>query len=70
MGISLAVVGVNTSDEDGLAAYYVQKKGLGFPMVYDENNTIAKKYGVTSLPTLIVVSKSDHVVTPGPAHLT
>jgi thiol-disulfide isomerase/thioredoxin len=58
----LAVVGVNTSDEDGLAAYYVKKKGLGFPMVYDEGNTIAKRYGVTTLPTLIVVSKTGKIV--------
>ena len=58
----LAVVGVNTSDEDGLAARYVKKKGLGFPIVYDENNTIAKQYGVSNLPTLIVVSKTGKIV--------
>src|SRR5262249_6408897 len=58
----LAVVGVNTSDEDGFAAVYVRKKGLGFPMVYDEGNTIAKQYGVTTLPTLIVVSKEGKIV--------
>jgi thiol-disulfide isomerase/thioredoxin len=58
----LAVVGVNTSDEDGLAAAYVLKKGLRFPMVYDEGNAIAKKYGVTSLPTLVVISKQGKIV--------
>ena len=58
----LAVVGVNTSDEDGLAERFVRKKGLGFPIVYDENNTIAKQYGVSSLPTLVVVSKTGKVV--------
>lgn len=58
----LAVVGVNTSDEDGLAERFVRKKGLGFPIVYDENNTIAKQYGVSSLPTLVVVSKTGKIV--------
>ena len=58
----LAVVGVNTSDEDGLAARFVRKKGLGFPIVYDENNTIAKQYNVSNLPTLVVVSKSGKIV--------
>lgn len=58
----LAVVGVNTSDEDGLAAYFVKKKGLSFPIVYDENNAIARKYNVGSLPTLIVVSKEGKIV--------
>ena len=58
----LTVVGVNTSDEDGLAAHFAKKKGLRFPIVYDEGNTIAKSYGVSSLPTLVVVSKTGRVV--------
>lgn len=58
----LAVVGVNTSDEDGLAAQFIKAKHLAFPVVYDEGNTIAKKYGVTNLPTLIVISKTGKVV--------
>jgi thiol-disulfide isomerase/thioredoxin len=58
----LAVVGVNTSDEDGLAAQFIRQKHLAFPVVYDEGNSIAKKYGVTSLPTLVVVSKTGKVV--------
>lgn len=58
----LAVVGVNTSDADGLAEPFVKKKGLAFPIVYDENNTIAKQYGVSNLPTLIVVSKTGKIV--------
>jgi thiol-disulfide isomerase/thioredoxin len=57
----VAVVGINTSDEDGLAAYYVRKKGLGFPMVYDEGDSIAKKFGVTTLPTVIVISKTGKI---------
>lgn len=58
----LAVIGVNTSDEDGLAAQFVRKKGLGFPIVYDEGNHIARQYRVGSLPTLIVVSKAGRIV--------
>ncbi len=58
----LAVVGVNTSDEAGLAERFVRKKGLGFPIVYDENNTIAKQYNVSNLPTLVVVSKTGKIV--------
>lgn len=58
----LTVVGVNTSDEDGLAARFARRKGVGFPIVYDEGNSIAKQYGVTSLPTLILVSKTGQIV--------
>jgi len=58
----LAVVGVNTSDEDGLAAQFVRAKKLGFPIVYDEGNKIANSYHVTNLPTLIIISKSGKIV--------
>lgn len=58
----LAVIGVNTSDERELAEAFVRKKGLTFPIVYDESNAIARKYGVSSLPTLVVVSKTGKVV--------
>ena len=53
----LVVIGVNTSDAEGLAARYAAKKNLSFPIVYDADNSIANKYGVDNLPTLIVISK-------------
>lgn len=58
----LTVVGVNTNDEEGMAAPAARRLKLGFPIVYDENNTIAKQYGVTGLPTLIVISKTGKIV--------
>jgi len=58
----LAVIGVNTSDEDGLAERFVRKKGLGFPIVFDERNSIAKQYNVSNLPTLVVISKTGKIV--------
>lgn len=58
----LVVVGVNTSDADGLAAKFAKKKSLLFPMVYDDGNSIARKYGVDNLPTLVVVSKEGKIV--------
>lgn len=58
----LVVIGVNTSDAEGLAARFATKKGLSFPIVYDEGNTIANKYRVDNLPTLIVVSKEGKMV--------
>lgn len=58
----LVVLGVNTSDADGLAARFAAKKGLLFPVLYDEGNAIADKYRVENLPTLIVVSKEGKIV--------
>ncbi len=58
----LVVVGVNTSDEPGLAEVYARKKRLGFPIVFDDANAVARKYHVESLPTLVLVSKEGKVV--------
>lgn len=57
----LVVVGVNTSDAEELVAPFVKRKGLGFPIVYDANNAIARSYAVHNLPTLIVVSKTGKI---------
>jgi thiol-disulfide isomerase/thioredoxin len=58
----LVVVGVNTSDTRGLAEKYAKSKNLVFPIVYDDENEVAKHFGVDNLPTLIVVSKEGKIV--------
>ncbi len=58
----LVVVGVNTSDEPGMAEAYARKKRLSFPIVYDAANEVAKKYRVDNLPTLVLVSKEGKIV--------
>ena len=59
----LVVVGVDTSEEDRpFAERWVKKKGFAFPVVFDEQNAVAHEYGVTALPTLVVISKDGKIV--------
>ena len=58
----LVVIGVNTSDEEGLAQVFAKKKKLTFPIVYDRGNNIARDFHVGNLPTLIVVSREGKIV--------
>jgi len=58
----LVVVGVNTSDAPGLAERFVARKGVTFPIVFDEGNDVAHKFQVDNLPTLVVISKEGKVV--------
>jgi cytochrome c biogenesis protein CcmG, thiol:disulfide interchange protein DsbE len=58
----LAVVGVNTSDEQGNAAPFAKRHHLTYPIAYDEGQRIAAAYGVENLPTLIVISKTGKVM--------
>src|SRR6185436_12350266 len=61
-GKGLVVVGVNTSDRRGLAPLYAKKKGLSYPIVYDEGDDVAHRYGVYNLPTLVVIDRQGNVV--------
>ena len=58
----LVVVGVNTSDEDGNAAVWARRAGVSYPLVYDEKNRIAGLYDVSSLPTLVLVSREGKIL--------
>jgi cytochrome c biogenesis protein CcmG/thiol:disulfide interchange protein DsbE len=61
-GKGLVVVGVNTSDQRGLAPLFAKKKGLSYPIVYDEGDDVAHRYGVYNLPTLIVINRQGNIV--------
>lgn len=56
------IVGVNTSDEEGMAAPAARKWKLSFPIVVDGDHRIARQYGVSGLPTLVVISKTGKIV--------
>jgi peroxiredoxin len=59
----LVVVGVDTSEEDrAWADKWVQRKRFMFPIVFDEGNAVAHEYGVSALPTLVVISKDGKIV--------
>lgn len=57
----LVVVGVNTSDSERAAAQWVKSHSLTYPIVFDEGNDVAEAFGVASLPTMIVISKTGKV---------
>lgn len=59
----LVVVGIDTSEDDhAWADKWVQRKKFAFPIAFDDDNRIAHQYGVTALPTLVVISKEGKVV--------
>jgi thiol-disulfide isomerase/thioredoxin len=58
----LAVVGVNTSDQDGNAAPFASRHHLTYPIAYDEGQRVAAAYGVENLPTLVLISKTGKVI--------
>lgn len=58
----LVVLGINVDEPAATASAYALKKGLSYPIVLDENHDASKLYGVSQLPSLIVVNKEGQVV--------
>jgi thiol-disulfide isomerase/thioredoxin len=61
-GKGLVVVGVNTSDKPGLAPIFAKRKGLSYPIVYDDGDDVAQRYGVVNLPTLVLIDPQGNVI--------
>lgn len=56
----LVVIGVNTSDESGLAGPWAHAHGLRYPIAFDDGSA-ARSFGVENLPTLVVISKTGKI---------
>jgi len=57
----LTVIGVNTSDEPDAALAWIKTRGVAFPIVHDDNNNVARAFSVSSLPTLVLLTKDGKV---------
>ncbi len=58
----VVAVGVNTSDQAEHGRAWALSKGLTFPIVHDDRDTAAHAYGVDSLPTLVVISRTGKIM--------
>jgi thiol-disulfide isomerase/thioredoxin len=58
----LVVVGVNVSDTPEVVKAYAAKKGLSYPMALDPENSSSTRWGVTQLPSLVVIDKQGNVI--------
>jgi len=58
----LVVIGINTSDGEGEGAAWAKAHHLSYPIAFDGDQGAARAYGVDSLPTLVVISKTGKVI--------
>jgi peroxiredoxin len=58
----VTVLGVNTNDDPDKAVAFARQKGLSFPIVSDEDGKVGVSFGVSSLPTIVIVDKNGTVV--------
>ena len=58
---NVAVIGVNTSDQLTRAVDAVRKRNSSYTYVFDDGSEVAERYGVESLPTLVIIDKNGTV---------
>jgi cytochrome c biogenesis protein CcmG/thiol:disulfide interchange protein DsbE len=56
-GPTLAVYGVNTSDQLADAQHYFDEHAPSYPILFDADNAAANGFDITGLPTLMVIDK-------------
>ncbi len=65
----LAVVGVNQGESHDTVTAFAREFGLTFPILFDESQSVARKYGVRSYPTTFIVDRDGvirNVIVGGP----
>ena len=58
----LVVVGVDADDDADDGRQWAARAGVMFPIAHDDRRAAQRGYGVNSLPTLVVISKTGKVV--------
>lgn len=58
----LKVVAINVYDDDhNAAARFAKGKDLSYPILVDESGLVQREYGVTRLPTLVIIDKEGRI---------
>lgn len=58
MGDRIAILGIDMGEPPGAIVPFVRQHGLRFPILLDETGAIAASYGITGLPTSLIVDRS------------
>jgi len=57
----LVVLGVGTSDTPSAARAWAKSHKISYPIIMDEDGAVARSYGVSNLPTLVLLAKDGTV---------
>ncbi|HEV8246459.1 MAG TPA: TlpA disulfide reductase family protein, partial [Polyangiaceae bacterium] len=58
----VTLVGIATSDQKLAAESYARANPSEFPALFDQDEVAARTYGVSGLPTLVVIDKHGKLV--------
>jgi cytochrome c biogenesis protein CcmG/thiol:disulfide interchange protein DsbE len=61
-GKDVYVLGVGTSDDRDALMKFIGETKPSYPAAFDEGNVVANAYGVSALPTLVVVDRAGRIL--------
>ena len=59
--LGFTMLGVNVEPETGDAERFLEQTPVGFPILFDRTNIVTKQYGVSGMPTTILVDRRGRV---------
>ena len=59
--LGVQVWGVNVENDSAAAKAYLAKVQVGFPVLFDVDNTVSEAYQVAAMPTTVIVDKNGTV---------
>lgn len=59
--LGLVMLGINVEPDPADAERFLARTPVSFPILYDRTNAVTKQYGVSGMPTTILVDRKGHV---------
>lgn len=64
-GMVFLGINIGANDSPERARAFIQKTGMKYPVVFDQNSAITRTYRVLGVPTLVVADKGGRIVFQG-----
>ncbi|OQX13275.1 MAG: hypothetical protein BWK76_16485 [Desulfobulbaceae bacterium A2] len=55
-------VNIGANDSPERARVFMQKTGMSYPVIFDQDSSVTRRYRVQGVPTIVVANKSGRVV--------
>lgn len=56
--LGFTILGVNVDTDSSKANHYLRDVKVSFPILYDTQNAVVKKYNVNAMPTTVIIDKN------------
>ena len=59
--LGFVVLGVNVEEQTDKARSYIADRPVDFPILFDDTNSVSKKYNVIAMPTTVMIDRNGNM---------